>query len=266
MGILAGIHRQIGLLHLYWEETRLMGAAQANKLARAWKTRTSPVELTLPGVPAPLWVGPDDGFLLVEIFRWHIYDAGLAGPVRLILDLGANIGLASVYFAMKYPQATIVAVEPDDANCRLFRQNTAPFANVRLIQGGVWHREARLVCRNPEAEKFSLQFEESGEASAGLSAYPVPHFVREGGGGPIDILKMDVEGAEVRILSGDCSAWLPLARVVFVEAHGPEAEKTVESSLRRHGLALARSHHWRWSSGTERMFTYRAPARAGAAT
>ena len=41
----------------------------------------------------------------------------------LILDLGANIGLASKYFSWVYPDSMILAVEPDTGNCQIARQN-----------------------------------------------------------------------------------------------------------------------------------------------
>jgi predicted O-methyltransferase YrrM len=48
--------------------------------------------------------------------------------IPLILDCGANIGLSSIWFARKYPRATVIAVEPESENFRMLTMNTAEYA------------------------------------------------------------------------------------------------------------------------------------------
>jgi hypothetical protein len=47
------------------------------------------------------------------------YEMALSRPPSVILDAGANIGLASIYFANRYPNAKIIAVEPEKSNFEL---------------------------------------------------------------------------------------------------------------------------------------------------
>src|SRR5579883_1485462 len=42
---------------------------------------------------------------------------------RVIVDAGANIGAASLYFATRFPEATILALEPEQSNFQLLRKN-----------------------------------------------------------------------------------------------------------------------------------------------
>lgn len=266
MGLWHRIRRAIGLRALYRELIGILGREQAEKLALAWHNQSGPVSLNVPGIPVPITVGPNDGFLVVELFGWRVYDFDLELPVKWILDAGANIGLASVFFACKYPQAQILAVEPDPENCELFRRNTASFPNVRLFQSGVWHRPCRVVCRNPTAEKFSLQFEEvERDAAHGVEAFPISHFLDEAGAARLDILKMDIEGAERAVFAADCANWLRNTRLVFVETHSREDQRVVCPRLEQTGFTRRAQHHWRWMPGPETVYTYQASGPAAAA-
>ena len=51
------------------------------------------------------------------------YDIPVSQEPNVILDLGANIGLASVYFLNKYPQSAVIAVEPEESNFNMLQLN-----------------------------------------------------------------------------------------------------------------------------------------------
>ena len=73
------------------------------------------------------------------------YEAILAsGRTPVIIDAGANIGLAALWFHARYPKAKIYAVEPDDANMDMLRRNVAGSPSIVLIQGALWDRPAKL--------------------------------------------------------------------------------------------------------------------------
>ena len=52
------------------------------------------------------------------------------------------------------------------------------------------------------------------------------------GADTIDLLKLDIEGAEEALFSHDDLSWLDHVRVVTIEVHGPEAESAVRNALR----------------------------------
>jgi hypothetical protein len=61
-----------------------------------------------------------------QIFVDNEYDTPfLPDDARVIVDLGANVGYAAVYFGLKYPQAKILAVEPDEENCLALAANVS---------------------------------------------------------------------------------------------------------------------------------------------
>src|SRR5215472_6313478 len=66
--------------------------------------------------------------------------------LRTILDLGANVGFASGCIATRYPDARILAVEPDPESYQLCVKNLAPYGGrIRILQGAVWSRCCRLA-------------------------------------------------------------------------------------------------------------------------
>jgi FkbM family methyltransferase len=96
-------------------------------------------------------------------------------PVRgHIIDGGANAGLSTLYFAQKFPHATVIAVEPDAANVQMIARNTAHLSSVRIERAGLWSKDCDLVIANPDAEAWGLQCRparpsESARAFRGLS-------------------------------------------------------------------------------------------------
>jgi hypothetical protein len=61
-------------------------------------------------------LGTSDINVFVHVFRWGEYAWEFAESPRVIVDAGAYTGLSTAYFAMRYPAAKIIAIEPDEAN------------------------------------------------------------------------------------------------------------------------------------------------------
>ena len=70
----------------------------------------------------------------------------------LAIDYGANIGLSSVWYARQFPEAKIIAMEPDQSNLEIASMNLAAYPNVTLVRGGVWDMPSHLSIVNPDAE------------------------------------------------------------------------------------------------------------------
>src|SRR5450432_1662899 len=69
-----------------------------------------------------------------EILAGKTYpEVPFLAEINTILDIGANIGAASVWLATTYPGATVYALEPGSRQFSLLQQNLAPLTNVRLF-------------------------------------------------------------------------------------------------------------------------------------
>jgi FkbM family methyltransferase len=158
----------------------------------------------------------------VQVYMQLAVQSELSGMQRAdaesILDGGANIGLAAVEFAVTAPRAHIVCVEPDGENLAVLRRNVERFGDrVTVVQGALWRRPCLLQITNPHADPwaFTVQESELGEVAAfTVSELAALHTPR----GRFDVVKLDIEGAESAVFSGDLS-WLSHTRVLGIELH-----------------------------------------------
>ena len=131
----------------------------------------------------------------------------------LIVDLGANVGLASLYFRRSWPRATIVAVEPDAKNVQMLRRN-AP--DVIAVQAAVASQRGRMRIVNPEEQAWAYRTEMAGDGA--IDAITVPDILDRQPSSQPFICKIDIEGAEEELFSTN-TQWLEKFPVVIVELH-----------------------------------------------
>lgn len=144
------------------------------------------------------------------------YQAILAtGCTPVIIDAGANIGLASRWFGEQYPQARIFAVEPDAGNVAVLRRNVAHLANVTVLDGAVWDSPARLSIANPGAGAGAFHVIENG---GDLRSYTIPEITALIPQGSLFIAKIDIEGGEEVLFRGN-PEWPQDAQLIVVETH-----------------------------------------------
>jgi hypothetical protein len=94
--------------------------------------------------PFYLRLDTSDIFTFDQVFVYQGYDFDASPSPEIIIDAGANIGLASIYFANKYPEAKIIAVEPEESNFRLLRKNAAPYKNIIPLQAALWNKNEEI--------------------------------------------------------------------------------------------------------------------------
>jgi len=151
----------------------------------------------------------------------------LPKTARTIVDLGANIGLATVFFALRYPQARILAVEPDAQNFALLARNTAAlWPRVTAREGAVWTHDGTIDLRHEDSEgrplgAWGVQVapEPAGAAHAATSCFSMTTLMAQAGIDEIDVLKCDIEGAEKELFSTGAEAWLRKVRLLIIETH-----------------------------------------------
>jgi len=173
---------------------------------------------------APIFLrrGSSDLQVFRQIFMDYEYDFFIeAEKVKTILDGGCNIGLASLYFAKRCPSAAIVGLEPDDENFKVAIRNTAHQKNISLIKAGIWSKSCFLkTVMNPELGEWAISVAESDAGAPGsIRARTIPQIMEENKWTSIDILKLDVEGAEEEIFNPDSIHWLKKTRVLVIELH-----------------------------------------------
>jgi FkbM family methyltransferase len=165
----------------------------------------------------------------LEVFRQVFCEQELScvaslTNVKTIVDAGANIGLSVVYLASRFPESIIIAVEPDPANYAMLLRNTESLGSrVHCVNAAVWSECGKLSL-NPVAYRdgsfWSKQFipvVDSSESQS-MAAVTIDELMSRHGLTGIDLLKIDIEGAEGEVFR--CGgAWLANTRAIVIELH-----------------------------------------------
>jgi FkbM family methyltransferase len=224
-GLLAGIRRQVLTAQGYRRAVGVRGLAAGIK---GKITRTSTLQkIERPDLRFPfhLRVPSSDVPALEQIFVRQEYDFEVAKPPQTLVDAGANIGLASLYFANRFPRANIIAIEPEQSNFDLLSKNVAPYKTITAMRAALWHENGIINLVDPDLGKwgFMTQARDDVEEKFGaflheVRAITVDTLMKEHGIDHIDILKIDIEGAEREVFR-DPSAWIGKVGALIVELH-----------------------------------------------
>lgn len=163
---------------------------------------------------------PYDFATLEEVVLKEEYDIELSFEPRTIIDGGANIGLTSIFFANKYPDAQIVSVEPEAGNFQMLRKNTKQYPNISLLNAGIWNRNTNLTIVDTGKGHNSFTVEElSVPTKNSIEAISIVDILHERKWKTIDILKLDIEGSEKNVFEKNYESWLPSVKVLVIELH-----------------------------------------------
>jgi FkbM family methyltransferase len=150
-----------------------------------------------------------------EVWFDEAYRLPFEDTSGILLDLGANIGLTSLWLAKRYPFKKLIAVEPDPNNAFLVRQNLT----LNGIAGFVL--EAAIGPKDGTARfKFS-KVSNLGRLDENGSLVPmicVNSIVNNFGVDRFGLIKIDIEGAEKDLFGGP-TEWLERTDAIIIEFH-----------------------------------------------
>ena len=133
----------------------------------------------------------------VESFLFH----SLIAPGMTVVDAGANIGQYTLLSAQAVgPGGRVLSFEPSARTFAKLKENVElnRFENVRLFPAALWDAEGKLGFRLPEPNNSgTFRYSKTGEVE--VDAVPLGKVI---GTSRVDLIKMDVEGAEARVLRG----------------------------------------------------------------
>jgi FkbM family methyltransferase len=208
----------------------------ANLRRKSGSTRQAPHRLPLKGIEHPLFLreGRSDPFFFGQIFLDQEFGPTRTLEVSSIIDLGGNAGLASIWFLNTFPRAKLVTIEANPDNYPSLEANLHPYGDrATVVKGGVWWRRTALalVRRQNEGDAHVREAVSGDNPADLLEGWDIPALMECAGFTSIDLLKIDIEGAEVDLLLKDAERWLPRVRNLSIELHGPECEAALERAL-----------------------------------
>ena len=187
-----------------------------------------------------------DRALITEIFVNGVYSKAIEivpAKAKKILDLGGNIGVSVRLWQGYFPDADILAVEPDSGNISQLRKNIAcgpAPAKVTVIRAFAAADAGESAIDQSSGNQLAYRMAKNITPGAELIpkravAELVSSFADSTGG--IDLLKCDVEGAEAEIFR-DCKNWIKQISAAIVETHHPYTPEALLADLRLAGAQI----------------------------
>jgi FkbM family methyltransferase len=215
---------------------RLTSTGAGRKLTRQ---KLQPLHLRALQRPIELRQGTSDFFVVRQIYEQGEYE-----PVKqwrlpsgsTLVDLGGNVGLATLYLDSVFPGLKVLSVEPDESNRRLLESNCR-----HLIEAGRMTVVGAFVAAQDGSAGIDRGDDNWGfkkvDAPAGgevIACYSVPTLLARSGIDGVELFKCDVEGTEAELFK-NCSAWIGRVKHLVVETHAPYKLRDLYAELRAAG-------------------------------
>jgi len=139
-----------------------------------------------------------------------------------IIDCGANVGYSSLYFVTNFPEAFIIAIEPQRDNFKQLQNNVKEYANINVINAAIWNKNTSLAIKNENEWSASFEVKEQENkqvAGISLQGITITEVMDRYRMPIIDILKIDIEGAEYNLFADNPHVWLNKTRCLIIELH-----------------------------------------------
>ena len=188
-----------------------------------------------------------DLITLLEVWGKHEYQTSVKMlksmkiQIPLILDVGGNVGYSTVYFKYYFPEAKIICIEPDQWNNQQILKNVElnNLNDISLVEGALWKKRSKMELKSDYRQGTSASFYVVESDKGTVEGYGINDIFSIQNWDHIDLLKMDIEGAE-KYLFEDAqisSAILSKTRVVAIEIHDEKADRQkIYSALLSNGF------------------------------
>ena len=197
------------------------------------KSHAGIVSFRWPTVPFPLYFrcGSSDLSNFIQIFVHQEYGFEVPYKPRRIVDLGAYVGYASAYLATRFPDAHIIAVEPDLENFRMLGLNASAYGNLKIVNAAVWGASTNVQIERSTAGDWGTRFSEGSDTGHDVKALTMRDILNVAGWRDADFIKCDIEGAELMVFSESKELISSMAMCCAIETHeiiAPGCVATVE--------------------------------------
>ena len=165
-----------------------------------------------------------------------------------IIDCGANVGYSSAYFMTRFPNAKLVAVEPDPSNFELLQKNVRPYGDrCRLINAAVWPEKANLsfdpTPYRGGGEWARVVRQDPVPTTDSITAVTIPEVLADSGFRRISLLKIDIEKSELPLFRSPIRNWLGQVDTIVIELHDQECREAFQDAIKEYRFSCS-DHGW----------------------
>jgi len=189
-----------------------------------------------------LWLRTYGGDLFVfhEVFLDGCYQvpAAWGRDVRTVVDLGANVGFTTLYFAKSFPNARFVCVEPDPHNACVLRRNVSWLGGrVRVLEGAVSDQAGEALFDSSEYSWGGKLLQQGHGTGRAVRCFTMDEIIDACDLDAIDVLKVDIEGAEEQLFRAR-HEWLSRVKLIVIELHGGYSIERFQQDVAEHGFRV----------------------------
>ena len=182
--------------------------------------------------PVSLRFDTTDILVFDDVIIKQDYSFGLPAFAKIIVDAGANVGMTSVFYATRFPQAKILAIEAEHSNFAMLRKNVRAYPNIIPIHAALWSNEGHISISLGQEDPFAhWGFAVNGHPGD-VRAITVSGLMRDFGLDYIDLLKINIEGSEKEVF--EVCEWQDAVGSVVIELHDrfkPGCSEAVNNAL-----------------------------------
>ncbi|HEX4372501.1 MAG TPA: FkbM family methyltransferase, partial [Puia sp.] len=160
-----------------------------------------------------------DKAIFQQVFLEEQYKliTSIVTDAKYIIDAGGNVGLAARYFHIHYPGAKIISIEPDQNNIIYLQKNVNNNDLIIPVKAALWYKSGKVNISNPEESPSGFMVEERSEGN--IDSFSVTDMLEQYKFPYVDILKIDIEGAEKELFENNADTWLPKVKSIIIELH-----------------------------------------------
>lgn len=165
-------------------------------------------------------------YVMTHFYETNYYIDICNGPkIKNIIDAGANIGVETLRFQVLYPNTQILSIEAEPGNFTVLSQNFLNNKLVTTINGALWSKSGELlyIKNDLEVSKESFSVTEQSTNSTPIQSYSLNDLLKIMNWEEVDILKIDIEGAEYEVFTKNTDNWIDKIKCLIFEV--PDNDK-----------------------------------------
>ncbi|SMC35276.1 FkbM family methyltransferase [Moheibacter sediminis] len=173
--------------------------------------------------------------IFYEIFWKKVYAIPpdfVQNPLTII-DLGGHVGFTSIYYSLQYPNAKIFSVEASRENFNILQSNVRQFENIIPINKAIYPIDGEVLF-DESGFSYNTKISNVGKPIESVS---VNTLMKTYGFDNIDLMKIDIEGAESELLKTN-TEWLEKTDTIIIELHNPYGLGDLEKDLEPFGFKI----------------------------